>query len=196
MDLSTIDLTNIEQLQRLQRALNELGAPDKEEGARLHAEKNAPSVSGIYSHLKFPAYQFKPYPREMYSPDYPACREELARAQRIPARGVDTADRDAAVLLAERELRLTVKAVHTDEQEAEAKNLGWSNTPDEAKAEKERRDRGTARSAAEANYDDRHLGEKARTEREAIDADHDGHLIEVPETAKPGPRRRVTIPQE
>lgn len=193
MDLNTIDLNDLGQLQKLQRALNELGAPDRDEGARLHAEKNAPSVSGQYSHLKFPAYTYHPYPRDMYSPDYPAAREALTRAQRIPARSMETGERDAAVIQAERELRLAVMSVGDEAQESDAKNRGWSNTPDEAKAACERRARGVAQAAAEANYDDRHLGEKARAEREAIDADHDGHLVEVPETPRAGARTRVAV---
>ena len=94
---------------------------------------------------------------------------------------------------AERAVREAVKAVFDDAQYSEAKNCGWCDTPTEAKAALEVRARGVARSAAEAAYDDRRLGEGARAEREAIDADHDGHLVEIAETPKPGPRTRIAV---
>lgn len=193
MDLTTIDLTDLEALQKLQRALNELGQPDKDEGARLHAEKNAPSVSGIYSHLKFPPYTFKPYPRALYSPEYPKAKEAFDRAVMIPARGTDTGARDMEITLAQRALNVCTKTVHTEEQYAEARGAGWCDSPMAAVAAKEQADRGIAQSAAESNYDDRNIGEKAKAEREAIDDEHDGHLVEIPAPKKRGPSTRVVL---
>lgn len=181
-----IDLTNLRDLERLQKALSELGAPDPDQGARLHAEKNSPAVSGMYAELKFPPYQFRPYPKMLYSADYLDACAEYDRALRIVSRG-DDQTRDLAIKQAQYRKDQATRTVESEEQEEALAGAGWADTPQRAKEKKEALERAVAQAAAEAAYADRNMGELARREREAIDADHEGHLVEVPETPK-GPR--------
>lgn len=192
MDLSQINVEDLQQLAKLKRALDDLGKPDPDAGARLHAEKNSPAVSGLYSELRFPPYEYREFPRMVYHAEYLDARTQLDLAQRmILPRGEDQA-KEAAIKTAERRLKECTRIVQSDD---EMRTLGslWGLTPDEAKGKKEGYERDIAQAAAEAAYDDRRLGDLAKRERDAIDADHEGHLVEVPETPKAGPRTRVTV---
>jgi hypothetical protein len=82
-----------------------------------------------------------------------------------------------------------VRVVQTDAEERSAVETGlWAPTADEATAMRERREQAIAEAAAVSRYDDRRLSATALAERDAIDAESEAHLVEVPEQRR-GPGR-------
>ncbi len=164
------------------------GGPNPDEGARLHAEKNAPWVSGIYTHLHFPPYQFRAYPKMLYHPSYGEARAAMDKAIRIPARGTEDGARAQAMMEAQRALDESMRIVQT-EDEAAALAGAWFDTPQAAAAAKEQWAQEIAAAAAHAAYEDRRLGPQAKAERQAADAAAEDHLVEIPE--QPRTRRQT-----
>ncbi len=161
------------------------GAPDLDQGARLHAEKNAPWVNGTYSHLRFPPYQFRAYPRMLYHPNYGDAKAAYERAVRLPARGTEDAVRAQAMIEAQRALDECMCIVQNQDEEA-ARQGTWFETPRDAAEAKEQWAQAIAQAAAESAYDDRRLGAAAKAERKAADEASDGHLVEIPARRKGG----------
>lgn len=160
---------------------------DFDEGARLHATKNAPWINGPYTHLPpeilQPRYVYKEFPKALYSTGYEAARLALDQAYMIPARGSDDVERKRAVEAAERELtKHTCEVKSQAEQDALAG--AWFESPAAAVAAKASWDREVALAAAHREYEDRNLGDVARREMRAFDEAADGHTPEIPETPK------------
>lgn len=168
---------------------------DFDEGARLHAEKNSPWINGPYSHLKFPPYEFKAFPKMLYSLDYEGACQEYYEATLIPARGSEEGDRDAAMRKAQRRKDTSTVIVKT---EAEFHRLiasgDWYESPGQAIGAMKAKQDEIGRQAAHLAYDDRHLGAAARREREAADEASDGHLVEVRTPKKRGRKPRTAAP--
>ncbi len=163
------------------------GGPNPDEGARLHAEKNAPWVAGAYTHLHFPPYQFRPYPKMLYHSSYGEAKDAYDRALRIPARGTEDGARAQALLEAQRALDASMRIVQT-EDEAVALQGAWFDSPQAAAAAKEQWAQAIAQAAAESAYEDRRLGPAAKAERKAADEASDGHLVEIPAVRKGWPK--------
>lgn len=181
-------------LQELREQLAELERADiqrqSDEGARLHAEKNSPSVAGTYSHLRFEPYQYRPYPKMLFNADYePAC-VEYERALRMIVSGTDQS-RDLAVQMAQRRKDAATRIVKTAEEHQAAGSL-WQESPALAKAALEMMERQIAEAAAVAAFDDKRLGPLAQAERRAADDASEGHLVEVAETPR-RPRARASV---
>lgn len=154
------------------------GTPD---GAVLHAEKNAPWVNGAFSHLRFPAYQFQPYPKRLYSAGWLRADEQYRDALNRRVR-VGHEDEWKQILEDARHLRDSCVVQVENAEDERALGSGWADSPGAAVELQERLDRAVAQAAAESNYDDRNLGALAQAERAAADAASDGHLVEVPRT--------------
>lgn len=151
------------------------------DGGQLHAEKNAPWVNGAFTHLRFPSYQFVPYPKTLYNAEWLRADEQYRDAlnRRIrPGQEDDYREMLATASAARAACRVVVE--NADDEKA--LGAGWAETPQLAREVQEQLDRAVARAAAESNYDDRNLGSLAKAEREAHDAASDGHLVEVPRT--------------
>jgi hypothetical protein len=177
--------TTADRLTQLQKELEALKAiqtqEDFDEGARLHVEKNAPWVNGMYSHLKFPAYQYREFPKMLYDEQYEAACLAYEHALRMPARGSDDTEREVALRQAQRakdEHSVTVGSV----AEQERLGRGWYESPTAAVAAVQARAREIEVAAAHLNYEDRNLTGAALEEREAADAVSDGHLVDVTAT--------------
>lgn len=177
-----------DRLKRLREELDALSRiktqEDYDEGARLHNEKNAPWVSGMYSHLRFDPYVYQEYPKAMYSPDFLQARTEAHNARFLS--GVTDQERQEAIKEAERILAMQTALVTDAGGEAIQAGKGWAETPEKAVAKRKAAEDEIAVQAAHLAYEDRNLGEKARAERDAADAASEGHLVEVPVKRKPG----------
>jgi len=79
------------------------------------------------------------------------------------------------------------RTVQTAEEHARAREEGWRDTPGEAMEFRAALDKAIGDGAAVRNYEDRNMSEKAKAERDAAEAEHFGHLGEIPE--KPIRRR-------
>lgn len=165
---------------------------DYDEGARLHAEKNAPWVNGMYTHLKFPPYVFQAFPKMLYSLQYEAACLAYDQACLIPARGSDEAAREAAMRIAQRHKDAAIKIVHS-QAEQDALAGGFYESPAAAVAAQHAFDNAIATAAAHREYEDRNMGEQARAEMRAVDDAADHFVAEVPERKKPGPRAKVMV---
>jgi hypothetical protein len=181
MALDAVSRQELDRFKRLLDQLPELGAPDPDEGARLHAEKNAPWVNGQYSHLKFPPYVKTEYPKMLYGLGYGEAVKLQQRALRIPARGTEDGERAQALLEAQRAIDVSIRIVHDEDEEALCAGA-WYASPQEADAAKEAHAQAIAQAAAESNWDDRRLGPKAAAERKQRDEEAEDHLVEVAET--------------
>jgi len=73
-----------------------------------------------------------------------------------------------------------------------AKDEGWREGPSEAIEFQLSLQKAVSNAAAERNFEDRNMSEKAKAESAAAEADADGHLGEIPEQ----PRRRRGRPRK
>lgn len=166
-----------------------------DEGARLHAEKNAPSVSGMYADMKFPPYQFRPFPTMLYSPDYePACAEFDA-ATRYRERRDEQGLRNQLIVEAQQRKDAATRIVQNQHEmdDLVSNGEGWASTPGEATAKRRKLDADIAEAAAVSAHDDKRMGELAQRERQVADDASDGHLVEVAEQRRgPGRPRKET----
>ena len=162
---------------------------DFDEGARLHAEKNAPWVKGQYTHIKFPPYVFKEFPKMLYGVDYPEAVRLREEADLIPAWGTDDADRKKAVLEADRRIQNATVIVKS-ERELRALGAGWFETPGDVVEHKRKVQRELELQAAHRAHDDRRMRGKAAEERDRIDEEALDFVAEIP-APKKQPRRRV-----
>lgn len=188
--------TTADRLTQLQHELDTLKQiqtqEEFDEGARLHAEKNAPWVNGMYSHLKFPPYVYQEYPRMMYHVDYGAAKRELEAAHLMHT-GNDpqrASLKNRAIEDATRQIDLVARRVETAEDERRLDAGVWARTPDQAEALRLRNENEIAVQAAHLNYEDRNLTGPALAERERADDLSDGHLVDVTATLKDAKARK------
>jgi hypothetical protein len=153
-------------------------APD---GAQLHAEKNAPWVNGAYTHLRFPPYEFRPYPKCLYTSAYLRAQEQYLQAKARRVRPGDEGDYFVRLQETEAARNATMRIVESPDEEA-ALGPGWAETPGKAVEQQETLDRAVAQAAAESAWDDRRLGALAQAERATADEQSPEHLVEVPRT--------------
>lgn len=183
-----------DELDRLRRKIDhdpDLGSPNPDLGAQLHAEKNAPWINGTYSHLKFPPFRPAEFPKMLYHPSYGDARKAYDAALRIPARGTEDGARAQALLEANRALQEAMCIVN-DEDEQRAREGAWYETPTEAETAKGLLADAVAQAAAESSYRDRHMSPAAKEERAAFDAQAEDHVIDIPAPTKRKYVRKVT----
>jgi hypothetical protein len=185
--------------QRLARLEAELQAlrdiktqEDFDEGARLHALHNAPWVKGQYSHLEFPPYVHKEFPKAIYGVGYLKARQALQEAEMIPAFGMNDVERKQAILLAERELWKETRKVESEQELRRWLGTGqWFETPDDVEDYHKALQQAVETAAAHRAYEDRNMSDRARAEAEAYDDAAEEFVGEIPEKKKPGPRVQV-----
>jgi len=91
--------------------------------------------------------------------------------------------------------RTCQRIVQDEHEERVAKGEGWRETMAEALAHHEELERFVAEAAAHRHFEDRNLGDLARAEAEAADAETMEHVAEIPEKRKRGrPRKPTTSP--
>lgn len=197
LDFSTLTPAELQQLaaaiqkSQLTAVQEEL---DKQQGARLHDEKNAPWAPGGYYEKALkdvPPYRYREYPKMLYAADYPAAQRDAQAAERYRERRDEPGVRDEMMRHAQAAMKNACWVVADAAEERQALDTGlWAETPQGAIAAEERRQQAIAQAAAESRHDDRRLSAAAMAERDAIDADHEGHLVEVPEKRGPGRPRK------
>jgi hypothetical protein len=160
------------------------------DGGQLHAEKNAPWVNGAFTHLRFPAWSFVPYPKVLYNAQWLRADEQYRDA--LNRRVRPGQEDDYREMLANATtMRASCRRIVENSDEEHALGAGWAETPALAVAAQEQLDRAVARAAAESNYDDRNLSALAKAERDNADAVSEGHLVEVPRTPLAPKGKRV-----
>jgi hypothetical protein len=165
------------------------GDANPDRGAEIHAEKNSPWVNGAYSHLKFPPYQRREYPKMLYHPSYGEARKQQAAALRVPARGTEDGAREQALLEAHRALSAATHIVQDAEEEAACAGT-WFESPALAEAAREAWAQQVAQAAAESAFADRRMSPQAQAERQAYDAESETHVVDVPAPrSRPRPGR-------
>lgn len=193
-----MDATLSDRLAQLERELDALRQiktqEDYDEGARLHAEKNAPWVKGQFSDLKFPPYQYKAFPKVLYHPDWLDARQLREEALIIPARGIDDDKRAKAIILAERLIEKATKTVHNDAERIEWLNRGWFESPQDAEKAKQAAVDAMATGQAHREYEDRNMGDVARREAQAFDDAAETFTPEIPAQKIRPHRKKATAP--
>ena len=165
------------------------GESDRDRGERLHMEKNAPGVNGIYSHLRFPPYVMAEYPKMLYAPSYGAAKAAMDSAMRIPGRGTEDAAREQAIRAAQYQLTQATRIVRDAEDERMHSGT-WFESPQLAEEARVREEEYVAQQAAESNWTDRNLIGAAKRERDAYDAEAEGHVMDVPAPKRSYTRRK------
>lgn len=204
LDFSTLTPEDLRQLaQAVQKSqLTALqDEMDKQQGARLHDEKNAPWAPGGYYEKALkqlppnPSLTGKPreYPKMLYAVDYPTAQRAYVAAHRFREPRDQPGLRDQMIRDAQVAMQNACYVVGDAAEERKALETGlWAETPDKAKEAEERRAQAIAEAAAVSRHDDRRLSPAALAERDAIDAESEGHLVEVPEQRRgPGRPRKV-----
>ncbi len=160
-----------------------------EAGAKLHNEKNAPWVSGQYTHLagKFPPYVYREFPKMLYGVGYLEACELLERVEREFVRKDEQQDHEARI---EHARRMKASFTRTVRDEGEQAGLGvyWVEKPSDLKTAKQRLEDDVALASAESNFDDRNMSESAKAEREALEDQANDFVTEVPAANKRGRR--------
>lgn len=105
----------------------------------------------------------------------------------------DEKEWDRACQMAERFSHGSERIVHSPDEHERAKGEGWCDTPDLAKAAAEKFNTAISNAAAERNFDDRRLSDKAKAEVEKIEGEHFGHLPEIPRQPVKKRGRRVKV---
>lgn len=180
-----------QQLARL-IAFAQAGDDEQVNSQELHDAKNAPWVNGEYAHLLDahghlkgqPPYVHQAYPKMLYSAGYTKAAAAYVNARGMRAKRGDDEEREYLIAVALQARDDCTRTVH-DPGEQAALGPMWCETPAEAAAAQEKLELDIARAAAESNFDDRNMGELAKREREVIDENSDGHLVEVAQTPIP-----------
>lgn len=174
----------------------------EEASARLHIEENRPL--GAPKGMRFPPYVYTPYPRAVYRDWDPDDREnEVMRIAGKHMLDLEkrrdrlTADqlvgqyetRNIGVIDFVRHSNNTLDVIselreRNDKEFKAALEEGWAETPSGVKDAKRRMQMRVATLAAERQFDDRHLGEQAARELEAIDDAASDHVVNVEETRR------------
>jgi hypothetical protein len=134
-------------------------------------------------------YTYRPYPKMLYRAEH---FNGQVRCMAAPPDSYDFKDDREFKRAEEAALRFTDKCqriVNSQEEQARAWEDGWRESPAEAVARLEARDRELSTAAAHRAYEDRNMSEAARREIAAELKDADEHLAEVP-TAAERKRRR------
>lgn len=180
---------------------------DPEEAAlRLHNKKN--QAVRPDEDMVFPPYKFRPFPVALYRDWDPANRRR--EVVRIANKAGVRLDDERQMQLIEDEIvewETMQVGVHDydenddivsalrerNERELAARlDAEWCSHPSELRAKKDQLNKRVALNAALRAGDDRHLGEQAQRELDAIEEAADDHVVEVPEVRRgPGRPRKV-----
>jgi len=196
LDLSTLSAEDLRALTTaIQKSHLQAAQDAMDEGARLHHEKNAPwAPGGTYEKVlqTLPPYVYREYPKMLFTADYvPACGAFDA-AHKFRERRDEPGTRDDLIKRAERRKQDACRIVADAAEERACLESGlWANSPQAAVLQDEARQQAIAQAAAESAWDDRRLSSDALAERDAIDAESEGHLVEVPARRRPGRPRKV-----
>ena len=83
------------------------------------------------------------------------------------------------------------RIVYDESEYRKARDDGWRDNPTEAMEFRDSLEKAISTAAAERNYRDRNMSENAKAEVAAAEAEHFGHLPEIPEKPKRGRPRKA-----
>lgn len=163
--------------------------PQSEYSKEMARWEQRPSEYTIGSQPGNP-FRFQFFPAMVYKADRLPGSGKWACSAPAPSRFAFTNDNEWARACQEADA-FTVscqKIVNNEEEHKRAleSGEGWRNSPKEALEWRERLEKQIGDAAAERNFRDRNMSEKALAEVEKAEAEHFGHLPEIPEQ----PRRR------
>lgn len=128
-------------------------------------------------------YVYREFPKMMYLARQIPGNGKWATSQEAPAffGFRDQNEWDRACQQAMQFTTSCQRTVNDDRERERARNEGWRDTPQEAVEFREALDKAIGDAAAERNYRDKSMSEKALAESAAAEAEHFGHLPEIPE---------------
>jgi hypothetical protein len=132
-------------------------------------------------------YTFRPYPKMLYMARQTrsgkwAVSDELPSRFGFP----DDQSWDRACQEVAKFNESCYRVVNDEAEDKRAHEEGWRDNPKMAMEWRESLEKAIGDAAAERNFRDRNMGEKAKAEAAKAEAEHFGHLAEIPEK----PRRR------
>jgi hypothetical protein len=134
-------------------------------------------------------YVYRPYPAMLYKADHLPGSGKWATAMAPPRNfGFQSSDDwDRACQEAAQFTKNCQLIVNDATAHKKAREEGWRDTPDEAMEFRAKLDKIIGDAAAERNWEDRRMTDKAKAESDQIQADTFGHMPEIP--AQPIKRR-------
>jgi hypothetical protein len=137
-------------------------------------------------------FKFEAYPRMMYQARQ-ANNGKWLVSMEMPSRFgfPDDNSWDRACLEATRFSEACQRIVNDEAEHKRARDEGWRDNPKEAMEFREALEKAVGDAAAERNFRDRNMSEKAKEESAAAEAEHFGHLPEIPEKPRRGRPRKV-----
>jgi len=138
-------------------------------------------------------YKFRPFPAMMYQARQQPGSGKWATTMDVPSQfGFrDVSEWDRACQEAARFNESCQRTVMDADEAKRATDEGWRPTPGEAMAFRDSLEKAISEAAAERNWRDRNVSEKAKEEVAVAEASNFGHLAEIPE--KPKARRGKRI---
>lgn len=128
-------------------------------------------------------YVYRPYPAMLYKAEQIPTNGKWATSMAPPPNfGFNTSeDWDRACQQAAHFTRGCQLIVNDATEHKRMREEGWRDTPQEAMEFLEKLEKAVGDAAAERNWQDRNMGEKAREESDQIQADTFGHVPSIPE---------------
>jgi len=132
-------------------------------------------------------YRFQPFPKMLYR-----AVKHPRTSQYCVGIGDDIKDMDGKTVLisAVGFNQQCQTIVESDREQQSQMEAGWRETPKEALAFAESRERSIGEQTAMRHYDDKRMSDAAKDEAAAVDASTDEHVPVIPEKRRPG-RPRV-----
>jgi hypothetical protein len=138
-------------------------------------------------------YQFRAYPKMLYrAVTRPDGREICMEPQPVPHAGGAQAEAqyNFELMQWERHTAACSKVVRSESEEAAARSEGWRETPKAALSRQEELRQDIARAAAESAFADERMGELAKRERAAAEANSGDPVVVVPAPRRRGPGKK------
>lgn len=136
-------------------------------------------------------YRFVPYPKMVYMARQTHSGKWAVTEQAPPQFGFQDLNAwDRACQAAAHFTESCQRIVNSEEEEKRAMEEGWRATPQGAMEWRESLEKAIGQAAAERNYRDRSMGEKAKEEAAQVEAETFGHVAEIPEAKRRGRPRK------
>lgn len=136
-------------------------------------------------------YTFRPYPRMMFmARQTPSGKWDTALQPPAQFGFRDVNEWDRACMEAQKFTESCQRVVNDETEHKRAKDEGWRDTPTDALDFRNALEKAVGDAAAERNFRDRNMSEKAKEEVAQVEAETFGHLAEIPEAKKRGRPRK------
>jgi len=183
-----------------------LHKPKNQEQDRLYNQEpgiaiipNTPYAREMERYEQFPSrfgqtpgnpYKYRPFPKMLYKADHYMGAVKCMAAPPDAAEYMNPKEYEMHMESARRFTENCQRIVNSEAEMQKALEGGWRESPTEAIEHVLRVDRVISTGAAERNYEDRGMSEKAKREAAQIAAEAGEHLAEIPE--QPRVKRKYT----